>query len=268
MLSTQNQSPYEYEPHETPLGLFFSEDPSNQPDTRVKLRLSQTLREDSLFRKQIENHHPRVDDLRGVNIFFPEPQISGDDTISWNVDESESLSFNQFCIDHSDSNELDIRSIIRQLSTMLHLVHFYQLADYPISADMIRITAEGNPIMLLLPSPNFSDASDGVRDVFYHNSASAPEIQASYHMNPAAFAYNLGVLMAYLQGFTDQDHPIHFPPQRLWDWLSTSEEKQNLGALRSLILQSLQNDPAERPFCPMQIYRILGGESTVECREN
>lgn len=93
-------------------------------------------------------------------------------------------------------------------------------------------------------------------------------------MNPGTFSYNLGMLAALMSSFMmdtgnqeAQDQPREAVYQQLLFWLQKPEDQKEIRQIKDLIMQSLQQDPSARPFCPMQIYKALGGTACVDCRE-
>ncbi len=278
MLSTHPSTNFStsYPEKETPLGLFFSTNDPHTKHSAVSLRLSPALREDSLFLKQVNDTQLVDDQLTAANIFFPRSSPLQQDAVSWPVDREHSLSFEEFCHDQQTNAHQELQqSILLKLCHMLHLVHYHNLAAYPISSDMIRFSDQGEPLMLLLPASHLEEMSTPVKQAFFGSQFSAPETLSSYAMEPQAFTYNLGVLSALLSGFTgepvkegEQLNQIKSFYTQLLAWLQQSENAQESGALKSLIQQSLQDDPSSRPHCPMQIFKALGGTACVDCREN
>jgi hypothetical protein len=278
MLSTHPTTNFsaDYPEQETPLGLFFSTNDPQSKRSKISLRLSPTLRKDSLFIKQIHDVQQVDEELTEANIFFPEGVHPQQDAVSWPVDHEHSQSFEDFCQEQQSAANLELRqSVLLKLCHMLHLVHYHNLAAYPISSDMIRISDQGDPLMLLLPAFNLEAMSESVKQAFFHSQFSAPETLSSYAMDPHAFTYNLGVLTALLSGFTSdcKTQDDHLPQiksfyTQLLAWIQQSENPQASGALQTLMQQSLQQDPSSRPFCPMQIFKGLGGTACVDCREN
>jgi hypothetical protein len=278
MLSTRPSTNYsnDYPEEETPLGLFFSTNDPKSNRSKVSLRLSPALREDSLFLKQVNVTQLANDNLTAANIFFPESSPVQQDAVSWPVDHEHSLSFEEFCQEQQTEANLELQqSILLKLCHMLHLVHYHNLAAYPVSSEMIRISDQGEPMMLLLPASHLDEMSEPVKQAFFHSQFSAPETLSSYSMDPRAFAYNLGVLSALMSGFTsdcekkgDQLHQINRFYTQLLAWIRQTDSPQESGALKNLMQQSLQQDPSSRPFCPMQIFKGLGGIACVDCREN
>ena len=243
MLSIQNSANYStnYPEQETPLGLFFSTNDPQSNRSMVSLRFSPALREDSLFLKQVNTPKLMDDELTAANIFFPEGVAAQESTITWPVDKEHSQSFLEFCQDQQSAADLELQqSILLKLCHMLHLVHYHNLASYPISSDMIRVSDQGEPMMLLLPASDLEDVSTPVKQAFFSSQFSAPETQMTFTMDPQAFTYNLGVLTALISGFSgkyekkeDQHQQIKNFYSQLVAWTQQSENPQGSGMLKT-----------------------------------
>ncbi|MBI9050613.1 MAG: hypothetical protein JEZ00_14425 [Anaerolineaceae bacterium] len=268
-----NQTDQETTSKITPLGLFFSGNPSDEPTSKVNLKLSSAFLADSLFMKQPENEAPVVDELHQAHIYFPDAVTTQDDTISWSLDKQPSQSFEDFCLEHQQNPDAQLmESIILKLCSMIHLVHLHNAADYPISADMIRISDTGEPIMLLMPDMTSQPSSNIFKKTLFSSPVSAPEILNQTEMNPQAFAYNIGMLAAQLIGFPLQETDTEIEPmkevnQRLVQWLQQNEGDAAIMKLKQVILQNLHCDPQARHYCPMKIVKAFTGIETICCRK-
>jgi hypothetical protein len=276
LLKQKTNQDTSYQPmQETALGLFFSSNDPQKPQSRLNLQFSSSLREDSLFIKQLDNAPQIKDDLTSANIFFPEGESSQQDTVSWPVDLAHSESFEHFCKGQQNKRDPELQqAILLKLCHMLHLIHYHELVNYPITGEMIRISDQGEPMMMLLPVTNLDGMSTGAKEILFNPQYSAPETMESLSMNPGTFSYNLGMLAALMSSFMmdtgnqeAQDQPREAVYQQLLFWLQKPEDQKEIRQIKDLIMQSLQQDPSARPFCPMQIYKALGGTACVDCRE-
>jgi hypothetical protein len=253
----------------TSLGLFFSDNQPSQQGSRINLKFSAHLFSDALFIKESEKDLPVVEELNQAHIYFPDAVTTQNDTISWSVADQHSQSFDEYCLDHHDEPDAAlVEAVILKICTMIHHIHNNNAADYPISTDMIRFSAQGEPMMLLMPSINPEPLSSTLKSVLFSNSVSAPEIHGHTCMNPQAFAFNVGMLAAQLLGYqpqpqTNQEQSL----QALIAWLQQPPSNNHVARLQKIILQTLQPNPGERPYCPMKIYKAITGTQPFNCQE-
>jgi hypothetical protein len=271
VLSTNNKK--QNVNRETPLGLYFSDNQSQPQASKINLQLSSALLEDSLFLKQINVGEQPDDEFSAAHIYFPNAMTTTKDSVSWPVDQLQSQPFAAFCQDHRHNTDAElIQPLVLKLCVMLHLLHARKIAAYPVSADMIRISEQGEPLMLLLPVNQLEAMSSNVKKAFYPPLFSAPEVLETYAMNPQAFAYNIGVLTALLTGFPFTEQDLHLDNvekfyHELLTWLKTLERTKPSMQWVTIIMNSLQLDPSARPYCPMKIHKALSGSSPTLCQE-
>jgi hypothetical protein len=253
----------------TPLGLFFSDNQPVENESRIHLKFSPDLFSDSLFLKQPETLYPVADELTQSHIYFPDAVTTQNDTISWSVTDRHSQSFDEYCKSHRESPDAGlIESLILKICTMVHHIHNNDAADYPISSDMIRFTEQGEPMMLLMPPIGTQPSALKFKSALFTSQVGAPEIQNQTCMNPQAFAYNVGMLAAQLLGYSPSPQlnaaqSLH----ALIQWLQQPSTDPNIARLQKIILQTLQDDPEKRPFCPMKIYKAITGQQPFDCEK-
>jgi hypothetical protein len=250
---------------ETNLGLFFSNPQSSQQRASIGLQLSSPLLSDSLFLKQVSEVQPTDDALTRAHIYFPEVDPDREDTLRWPVAQP-TRSFSQVCREQQKQpDQPALQALVLKLCNIMHVIHSHQAANFPITPHMLRIAANGDPLLLLLPISNLEALSQEVRQAFFPPLFSAPETQGAFSMNPQAFSYNVGVLTAMLNGFSAKE--MQDLNSNMLAWLNSLPES----SIKELLLSSLHQDAQARPYCPMQMHKALCGslpDQCKNCREN